>query len=417
MYGVRLFVKNALVHSAVPLPEPVWAESDRFITHLIGIPLSLFFVSTIAPQWKKAIWWFIGAGLMNGLIGIGSLVLHKGTAIATKVNNIAVLLTVPLLLLMLFVPRRRADQDLWVVRGGFALLAGFVVYSNLISLKVVNGNADLEFAGFIVFLGCLGQVAAGRLIRNEEQLLSVQKELEIARRIQSALLPSHDVAVPGLAIASQYVPATTVAGDFYDFLTPGDGRFGVLIADVSGHGIPAALSASMVKVAIRAQGGHADRPAEVLSGLNSILCGNLQGQFVTAGYVFFDPARRRIAYAGAGHPPMLVWRAREKAVQMIEENGLFLGAFPGCAYTAREFSFDPGDRCVLYTDGVLEAPNPAGEEFGSERLQQFAAANSAMPLAQFCDALVGHLTRWCERARSAEQHDDITLIAVDFAVQ
>ena len=94
--------------------------------------------------------------------------------------------------------------------------------------------------------------------------------------------------------------------------------------------------------------------------MNSILCGNVQGQFVTAGYVYLDVEKNQLAYAGAGHPPLLVWQSREKKAVAIEENGLFLGAFPGCAYTAVTSNFEPGDRCVLYTDGILEAPNPRG---------------------------------------------------------
>ena len=155
--------------------------------------------------------------------------------------------------------------------------------------------------------------------------------MEIARGIQAGLLPEKSFSVAGLTAASRYVPASSVAGDFYDFL-PKDRGLGVLIADVSGHGVPAALSASMVKVAIRAQRDWADDPARVLSGLNSILCGNLQGQFVTAGYLYLDPRRGALAYAGAGHPPLLAWRAREKRVECMEENGLMLGIFPEGAY-------------------------------------------------------------------------------------
>src|SRR5262249_22030547 len=156
-----------------------------------------------------------------------------------------------------------------------------------------------------------------------------------------------------------------------DFLIH-DGRgLGVLVADVSGHGVPAALSASMVKIAIRSQADRVESPAEVLSGLNSVLFGNMQGQFVTAGYLFLNASSRELTYAGAGHPPLLVWRANERKVESIEENGLFLGAFPECQYANIKAGFAPGDRCLMYTDGVIEAPNQAEEEFGLDRLQTF----------------------------------------------
>ena len=235
--------------------------------------------------------------------------------------------------------------------------------------------------------------------------------MEIAREIQTGLLPEKNLSVAGLTAASRYIPASSVAGDFYDFLQKDDG-LGVLIADVSGHGVPAALSASMVKVAIRAQRDWADDPARVLSGLNSILCGNLQGQFVTAGYLYLDPRRGALTYAGAGHPPLLAWRGREKRVESIEENGLVLGIFPEGAYKSMTAALEPGDRFVLYTDGIAEAPSLSGEEFGMERFTSFLAEHAGSSAQELCDALIKHVTAWTGNPR--EQHDDLTLIVVDY---
>ncbi len=160
-----------------------------------------------------------------------------------------------------------------------------------------------------------------------------------------------------------------------------------MIADVSGHGVPAALSASMVKVAIRAQRDWADDPARVLTGLNSILCGNLQGQFVTAGYLYLDPARGALAYAGAGHPPLLAWRGREKKVECMEENGLMLGIFPEGAYKSMTAALEPGDRFVLYTDGDHGSAQPlrrrirhgAVQELSGRTCRTAQRRNFAMP--------------------------------------
>ena len=282
-------------------------------------------------------------------------------------------------------------------------------------MKVIRRQpVDIEYLGFVFLLCCLGYVAAAQSVQKEERLAAIHKELEIARQIQAGLLPDHEATIAGLRIATRYVPVSSVAGDFYDFLQADGTGLGVLIADVAGHGVPAALSASMVKIAIRAQAERAGRPAEVLAGMNSILCGNVQGQFVTAGYVYLDVEKNQLAYAGAGHPPLLVWRTREKKAVAIEENGLFLGAFPGCAYTAVTSNFEPGDRCVLYTDGILEAPNPQGEEFGNERLLDFLASNEHLPAQEFCDALLARIEQWCGRSENEDQHDDLTLVAVDY---
>ena len=174
----------------------------------------------------------------------------------------------------------------------------------------------------------------------------------------------------------------------------------------------AALSASMVKVAVRAQADRADDPAEVLREMNSILCGNLQGQFVSAGYLFLNPERGALSYAGAGHPPLLVWREGAKRVESIEENGMLLGIFPGSSYRSKTVPFEHGDRCLLYTDGFLEAPSLSGEEFGTERLSDFMVENASLNAQDFCDALVERLAKWQGTAR--EPHDDLTVVVADF---
>src|SRR5579864_477437 len=121
-----------------------------------------------------------------------------------------------------------------------------------------------------------------------QQLLTIQKELETAREIQLSILPSEIPKIQGLDIAARYVPMTSVAGDFYDFIVVDEKNIGILVADVSGHGMPAALIASMLKIALAAQAAHAADPARVLQGLNETLCGKFQHHYVTAAYVFVD---------------------------------------------------------------------------------------------------------------------------------
>jgi serine phosphatase RsbU (regulator of sigma subunit) len=154
-------------------------------------------------------------------------------------------------------------------------------------------------------------------------------------------------------------------------------------------------------------------PAEVLREMNSILSGNLQSQFVSAGYLFLNPAKNTLTYAGAGHPPLLVWRSRQQRVESVEENGFPLGIFSDGRYSAKAASLVQGDRCVLYTDGLLEAPGPAGEEFGPERLKLFIAEHRALPAQAFCDTLVQRLSEW--RGPSQQPSDDLTIVVVDFA--
>jgi sigma-B regulation protein RsbU (phosphoserine phosphatase) len=388
-----------------------WDWITEAISLVIPIPLLLFFTATMARRWRKLALWSIGVFSVIGAVGMVELFLVHSERATQRVIHLIAVVVIPILMVLLFVGGRSATREQKILRAGFFVFLMFIVHTNLANIGAIPHGPDLEFIGFVAFLGCLGYVAAARTHHNEERLLALNKELEIARGIQAGLLPEKSFSVAGLTAASRYVPATSVAGDFYDFL-PKDSGLGVLIADVSGHGVPAALSASMVKVAIRAQRDWADDPARVLTGLNSILCGNLQGQFVTAGYVYLDPGRGALAYAGAGHPPLLAWRAREKKVECMEENGLMLGIFPEGVYKCMTADLAPGDRFVLYTDGITEAPSLAGEEFGMDRFKSFLAEHAASPAQELCDALVKHVTAWSGNSR--EQHDDLTLVVVDY---
>jgi serine phosphatase RsbU (regulator of sigma subunit) len=185
------------------------------------------------------------------------------------------------------------------------------------------------------------------------QLLDINNELEMAQEIQVSILPHEIPKIRGLEIAARYNPMNSVAGDFYDFIVVDEKHLGILIADVTGHGLPAALIASMLKVALFAQSQHASDPARVLAGLNQSLCGKFKHHFVTAAYVFVDLEKNSISYAGAGHPPLLLWRQSSGNACEVLENGLLLGLIPEATYSAVELPVKAGDKAVLYTDGIL----------------------------------------------------------------
>src|SRR5580698_9427004 len=187
-----------------------------------------------------------------------------------------------------------------------------------------------------------------------QQLVEINIELEMARQIQLSILPSSTPKIAGMEIVARYIPMTSVAGDFYDFIVVDPNHIGILIADVSGHGLPAALIASMLQVALTAQAHHASDPGKVLAGLNQALCGKFQHNFVTAAYVYVDVKKNIISYGGAGHPPLLLWRKSTGTSSQLIENGLVMGQFEEATYESLQIPIEPGDRFFLYTDGILE---------------------------------------------------------------
>src|ERR1700760_2563661 len=245
-----------------------------------------------------------------------------------------------------------------------------------------------------------------------QQLHAIQKELETARQIQLSILPTNIPKIEGLDIAARYIPMTSVAGDFYDFIVVDEKRLGILIADVSGHGMPAALIASMLKIAFAAQVPHAADPAKVLSGLNQALCGKFEYHFVTAAYVFVDMSKGTLTYAGAGHPPMLIWGASSPRVRDVDENGLFLGKFPWATYSSLQLPLGTDDWCLLYTDGIPETTNHSEIEFGTERFREYLATDRSTSADQFADHLLEELSRWAARGPGEELDDDITVVAI-----
>jgi serine phosphatase RsbU (regulator of sigma subunit) len=247
-----------------------------------------------------------------------------------------------------------------------------------------------------------------------QQLLYINHELEMAREIQLSILPQQTPQLNGLKIAARYIPMSSVAGDFYDFIIVDEKHVGVLVADVSGHGLAAALIASMLQVALASQFANASDPARVLAGLHQALCGKFQHDFVTAVYVFVDMEKRSMSYAGAGHPPLLLWRTSTQSAVEVVENGLPLGLFPGATYSVGQIQVEPGDRVVLYTDGILETESPSEKEFGMDLFKRFLESNHNLTADLFADSLLDELSTWAEHPRERGHQDDITFLTIDF---
>jgi len=423
LYAVRLLTTMPFFRSLFDEPSTFWIYLNWDITCTLLIPFGLFFYQVGGEYFRKSLRWLVAAQMLFAVFGIFTAALGISLAKLNVANSIVVFTTFIVITLSIFSywvrpgPRQPMTREMRVFIAGLAVWGLFVVQANLlglkIGLKILPGN-NLEFIGFLVFVACLGYISVYRIFANEERLLALHKELEIARRIQSSILPQTVPVLCGLDLAARYVPMSAVAGDFYDFLVIDEKRIGVLVADVTGHGIPAALIASMLKVAFAGQAYHAHDPARVLAGLNTALCGKFEEHFVTAAYLLVDLENHLLRYSAAGHPPLIMATHTGGNIREIEQNGLMLGLFPDAAYSSVEIPIGSGDRCLLYTDGVFEASNAAREEFSKSRCKEFLQSHRHLPAAHFADHLLSNIAAFSSLNSTRAQEDDITLLVLDF---
>ena len=257
-------------------------------------------------------------------------------------------------------------------------------------------------------------IAASRVTALHRQIVEQQRELEsevaMAAGIQAGLLPSEPPAVEGAEVAGLCLPAANVGGDYYDVVLDDQGRLVMLIADVAGHSIGSALLMAMARSILRREIAQGGSPAEILTATNVAMFGDLvnAGLFITMFCARYDPADGGLTYANAGHnPPLLVHAGRETAE--LDADGAAIGFLEHVDFEERTDSLAPGDALLLYTDGVVEALDPADEQFGEERLAELVDAMAELGADPVVHAVVEALNDF---TGGGHQRDDITLVAL-----
>ena len=235
-----------------------------------------------------------------------------------------------------------------------------------------------------------------------------EQDLDQAREIQERLLPKRIPQIRGLDIAGAWNPASVVSGDYFDVVKFGDSKIGVCICDVVGKGISAALLMANLQASFRAFASEPVSPGAVVSKLNEVICNNIASdKFVTFCYCILDVTDGTLTYASAGHwPPVLLRRSGQTL--LLKDGGPPLGLFPSHPYENVELLLESGDRLVLYTDGLTEARNSNGVEFGEHNVTRVGNQNMRLTAAEMLDALRREVTIFCNGIFD----DDLTLVVI-----
>ncbi|MCK4640981.1 MAG: SpoIIE family protein phosphatase [Candidatus Marinimicrobia bacterium] len=249
-------------------------------------------------------------------------------------------------------------------------------------------------------------------VQVKEELFAIQAEVEIASRIQQSILPVGGPDLKGLEFGARYIPMEGVAGDFYDFHVLSEHTVGVLVADVSGHGIPAAMISTMVKVTFSQQSSIGDDASNVLNEMNRLLSGKMEDQFLTAAYVYLDLKKKILITADAGHCPLLIWRRKTKEILRVKPKGMIIGFMPEINCPIEEMKIKDGDRIVMYTDGIIEAANPDGELYNEPRFMDLIRENQDSAPEDFIDTVVDTLKKWVGENKKTFE-DDLTMVVMD----
>ncbi len=247
-------------------------------------------------------------------------------------------------------------------------------------------------------------------IASRDKLITLQNELDVATKIQQSILPTEFPGEDGYEVFGHMEAARNVGGDFFDVLRLEYGRVGLAIADVSDKGVPAALFMMSTRTLLKGTAIGGSEPGDVLREVNDQLCDeNEAAMFVTVLYAVYDPKTRELTYANGGHDSPLIIHADGSSTLLQPTKGIALGVMPGLTYDQQTIKLQPGDSVVLYTDGVTEAMNADGEQYGLDDLRAMFARDAPTSSGNATMAIFDAVHRF---AQDTPQSDDITCLTL-----
>jgi phosphoserine phosphatase RsbU/P len=298
---------------------------------------------------------------------------------------------------ILCVPLNLKDRTLGVVYVDNRLQAGIFTQGDLDLLAAIASSAAVA-------------IENARLYQVAVEKGRMEQEMQVARRVQFGLLPKRLPEVEGWEFAAYWQPARMVGGDYYDYIPAAEGRLGLLIADVTDKGMPAALFMAFTRSVVRTSMALVAKPAEGICRANRIICEDAEDAlFVSLFYAQLDPVRGELCWVNAGHHPPLLCHQNDSRVEHLSPTGLPLGMESEAIFEERITALENGDFVVLYTDGILDASRLDGQEFGMERLKSAALAarqQTAVGIVAAIETAVEEFTA------GAPPIDDITLLVI-----
>jgi len=299
----------------------------------------------------------------------------------------------------------------WILALGSVFLLIFNGHDILVAMNILQSITKLAPWGFFLFVLFLSLYGENIFRDSEVKFISLQKEIVTAARIQNAILPPNPPKWENINISVYYQPSHEVGGDFYDFQALGNKKYGLLIADVVGHGLGASIIASLSKFAFFQNHNYWQNPSFLLSSMNDDLVKRSQGRFTTASYFYLDREKMRFVIASAGHPSFFHLVKKDGSIHEIKPKGKPLGLIENLVFAEEEYSFETGDRFLFYTDGLTEETGKGMEEFGIQNLKTlFSQFSDLLP-----DLAIAKIISEFQAMMNLQglPHDDITLIILE----
>jgi sigma-B regulation protein RsbU (phosphoserine phosphatase) len=411
VYGLRLVFDSTLVQQASGVAPDTWRYLSPACTYGILAPVGLLLLALLGAGPWGLLRWLWRIDLVYAIVAIASDIVRHQAASVMWMNPIMVGVNSAAAIAQGVRIGRGAtwSREARIAMWSVVIFGVIAAYETFLNRYVGRLKYNIEPLGRLTMFGGLGYYVARRAFAAERRLAAISQELETARAIQQSILPRDLPSIPAARLAVRYIPMSEVAGDVYDFV-PADAALGIMVADVAGHGVPAAMVASMAKVALHAQREHLGDPARMLHGMNNALCGYFDRTYVTAAFAWLDASGRRMSYANAGHPALIVRRA-DGRIERLSDRSMVLGFMPDVGYHNGFVDLHPRDAVLIVTDGILEAENPDGEFFGDAQLDAVLRTTNGSSADELAGRILAQLRNWTTRPESFA--DDVTLVVVE----